>query len=406
MKSAPVVTLLSKSPDVARRTQSLLRSLFGMKPVVPLRRRQEEGDELDKIFPPFLGWRMRWDSVASQCASSGAVLHLLSPSCQSSTDFIMSAGGGSPELSVLSVTNGIEEGGPPSGEEASLSVHKSRHQLALRMHELGNDSTTTAMKTMMRTSLGQKLNVSHLLGSCSKSGLPFLDLPSTECGENNTVFLQKGKCHLETETMGTFKLREIALPYFDDATYEDGSTLFSRLGHSALSRPKTGLYQWPQSGIAIRPLPAAKEDLTLAPPSFVFHCESLDDAQKIIDSSGANSAKVGFSGHDRKGQLIVRHQLLAGLDFRMCEASALSSTFAEAQESLLAGSLDDLQSANVLGGTDEGSTGVRGHSDAMNGLGDCWIEFRANCRKPSGFLNKGKNVSSKRIVKAPSIPYE
>ena len=52
----------------------------------------------------------------------------------------------------------------------------------------------------------------------------------------------------------------------------------------------------------------------------------------------------------------------------------------------------------------------------MNGLGDCWVEFRANMKQPLGFVRKalksahsgtstGK-LAPKRIVKAPNIPYE
>eukprot|EP00551_Chaetoceros_affinis_P019011 CAMPEP_0203734518 /NCGR_PEP_ID=MMETSP0092-20131115/30126_1 /ASSEMBLY_ACC=CAM_ASM_001090 /TAXON_ID=426623 /ORGANISM="Chaetoceros affinis, Strain CCMP159" /LENGTH=107 /DNA_ID=CAMNT_0050618789 /DNA_START=1 /DNA_END=321 /DNA_ORIENTATION=+ len=29
--------------------------------------------------------------------------------------------------------------------------------------------------------------------------------------------------------------------------------------------------------------------------------------------------------------------------------------------------------------------------DTMNGLGDCWVEFRANMKQPSGFFKKNPN---------------
>jgi len=44
----------------------------------------------------------------------------------------------------------------------------------------------------------------------------------------------------------------------------------------------------------------------------------------------------------------------------------------------------------------------------MNGLGDCWVEFRANLKKPSGFFtrNTKSNRQSHKVAKAPDIPYE
>lgn len=404
--SSPVVTLLSRSPVASRRTQSLLQSLFGMKPICLPRQEEVCEDGLDFLFPSFLrGWN-RWDSVASQCPSSGAVLHLLSLSCQSVDDDDDGIKNGGKSLSLISVTQGFEGGKIFSNDSASASVFKARRLLARRVREVGNSSTALAVKITMCTALGQRIDSSHLFGSCAKIGLPYMCLPSANYNSSDC----NSRCAGGDIKASTFRLREVVLPYFDDAMYEDGSSLMSRLGDSALSRPLVGLYQWPQNGIAFRPLPAAKEDLTLPPPSLVFGCESLDNAQQAIDDSGAISAKVGFSGNGRKGQLIVRHDLLTGLDFRMCEAgSSFSSIFAEAEESLLAGSLDDLQNANVMAeggaGIYASSNSVQGKSDAMNGLGDCWIEFRANMRNPSGFWQKRNQESSKRIVKPPHIPY-
>ena len=56
----------------------------------------------------------------------------------------------------------------------------------------------------------------------------------------------------------------------------------------------------------------------------------------------------------------------------------------------------------------------------MNGLGDCWVEFRANLKKPAGYLKNvlvsrttntsltggGAKTSKTRIAKAPNLPYE
>lgn len=413
--SSPVVTLLSKSPGASRRTQSLLRSLFGLKPI-ELTRKEEAGeveDCLDCIFPSFLRGRNRWDSVASRCPASGTVLHLLSLSGVSDPDTSIDARTKNfpSALSLVSVTQGLAVGDNCTGKDAAASVQESRRVLALRVQEA--NTTALAIKIVLDNALGRQIDASHLLGSGS---LPVLDLPLDDF--DDTAYPSS---HMwedpEEGASESFRLREIVLPYFDDATYSDGSSLLSHFGQSALSRPLMGIYQWPKNDVVFRPLPAAKEDLTLPPPSFVFRCDSLDNAQTVIENSGATCAKVGFSGHDRRGQLIVRHELLAGLDFRMCEATKLSSSFAEAQESLLAGSLDDLQNINVMaegGKRTSADSDSPGRSDAMNGLGDCWVEFRANLRNPSGFwkrkslvpLKKSHRTQSKRIAKAPDIPFE
>eukprot|EP00558_Chaetoceros_sp_UNC1202_P001977 CAMPEP_0197258448 /NCGR_PEP_ID=MMETSP1429-20130617/82104_1 /TAXON_ID=49237 /ORGANISM="Chaetoceros sp., Strain UNC1202" /LENGTH=61 /DNA_ID=CAMNT_0042722557 /DNA_START=38 /DNA_END=223 /DNA_ORIENTATION=+ len=61
----------------------------------------------------------------------------------------------------------------------------------------------------------------------------------------------------------------------------------------------------------------------------------------------------------------------------------------------------------------------------MNGLGDCWVEFRANVKRPLGFMKKRLNANMsmnnsqmnsrvrsgnddriQRVAKAPNLPYE
>jgi len=113
--------------------------------------------------------------------------------------------------------------------------------------------------------------------------------------------------------------------------------------------------------------------------------------------------------------------MLNGLDIRLCDSTELSTFFAEGQESLMAGSLQDLQSAHVMHeGSDIRNNGFDDvtyprKTDAMNGLGDCWAEFRANIKQPLGFfakstLNRGKiretMTISTRTVKAPDLPFE
>ena len=200
--------------------------------------------------------------------------------------------------------------------------------------------------------------------------------------------------------------------------------------------------------------------MTLSPPTLVFQCDSLQEIQDLISKQvqrdqnlnlSINTSKVGFSG-SANGQLQITVPNLHGLELRFCDSSQLSSSFAEAQESLMAGSLTELQNVNVMaegrGGISggSGSGGSIDHSllngksrdddddddddekdafksriDSMNGLGDRWVEFRANVKKPAGYLknvlvSRTTNTSSitagggagrtSRIAKAPTLPYE
>jgi hypothetical protein len=87
----------------------------------------------------------------------------------------------------------------------------------------------------------------------------------------------------------------------------------------------------------------------------------------------------------------------------------------------MAGSLDDLQNANVMveGGNTRSLNDVeitvssskaiasKKKVDVMNGLGDCWVEFRANIKRPQGFFDKkARTKTMNRIAKAPDLPYE
>ena len=183
-----------------------------------------------------------------------------------------------------------------------------------------------------------------------------------------------------------------------------------------------------RKSLACRTLPAATEDRILAPISLVFECKDLKEALQVVNGvDGIVFGKVGFSGNGKKGQIRVGHKDLKGVDIRMCESSKLSSQFAESEEALLAGSLADLQNDNVMAeGALDSSDNIsnryttkndkqRSSSNSMNGLGDCWMEFRANMKAPSGFFSKKKVIvtthrasgrGTERIARAPNIPYE
>ena len=372
------------------------------------------GDRLDSLLPSF--GKRRWDSVASRCQSSGAALHFLSLSSERHCDAVMASGKeeikqtrpeGEAGLSLLSITQGSEV----QGENLQASILQSRQSLAQHIEKLGK---MVSLKLVMKNLLGQIISSYNVLSS----EMPLLELSNgsvqTKCK------FQRNELH--TKTQHHPFLREISLPFNDNLVDSNGFTLPSIFSNSSLSRPLVGLYQWPtfdNNGLVFRPLPAAEHDLKLPPPSLIFQCESLEVADSLVEKVGASTARVGFSGCSRKGQLMVKHENLTGLDIRFCEGKGFSSSFAEAQESLFAGSFDDLQSSDVMSeGKQENNDGiiVSTRSDAMNGLGDCWMEFRSNMKRPSGFFKKYKSSFSsrndsvvsklRRVAKAPNIPYK
>ncbi|KAL7536820.1 hypothetical protein ACHAXR_007416, partial [Thalassiosira sp. AJA248-18] len=245
--------------------------------------------------------------------------------------------------------------------------------------------------------MGSCPNPSWILG---KNPHPLLDLTPfssnapTSLEQDNSVGSNESDNMLRRHD-DTGMLRELALPYFPQV-----SSLQTKLSKSSLLRPLPGLYQCPivtngsndttrknttdNPGLIFRPIPAAQEDLRLSPPSLVFQCKSLKEAQKLVEEKlGGRTFKIGWRGHGQLGSLIVSHPLLYGLDLRICEAAGnewvLSSSFDEAQESLLAGSLEELQSSHVV--SDGKSDGVEKSSitvDTKSGDGDCWVEFRSN----------------------------
>ena len=212
------------------------------------------------------------------------------------------------------------------------------------------------------------------------------------------------------------------IPFFPSLS-ENENSIGDKFSASGLDRPLNsmtgypmpGLFAWPISSendksIYFRPIPAALEDRSLPCPSLIFQSEvSLEEKEEELSSSSAIITKVGFSGGSFKGrdfqssgQLSIGHADLPGIDLRFCSAQTLSVQFPEAQEALFASSLVELQNANVMA---EGGSRSKRHVDKMNGMGDCWVEFRANMKHPAGFLGKKRNSSKARIAKSPNLPY-
>lgn len=371
-----MITLLSSSPSLSRRAQNAMKGIFSLQS-------EELGDgpqndELDsRLKTPVPMFRKYFDSAASRCPNSGTIIHLLAVANLNGEGTTKKE----ESLQLLSISSGNDT------DAIAELVGKSRALIASRV-----TSFSTATTLTLKHSSGQKILPSDLLGF--GGGLPLLDF---EGGESSDVSAEK-----------TF-LREVAIPFFYDSAYEDGSTIQSKLS-KALKRPVVGLYQL-HNGLALRPLPAAKEDRHLPGPSMVFQCENIEEAKDAILRNGAKCAKIGFSGTSKMGQLIALHPDLPGLDLRLDDSPQLSSSFSEAQDALLAGSLDELQNANVLLEGGKGTEESKGKTDTMNGLGDCWVEFRANMKAPSGYIQRNSNVAvskskGNKVAKLPDLPYE
>jgi len=377
-----VVSIFSASPASSRAAQEILWNLFSIEPITLI---HQEDDELDQVLKvPMLS--RRWDSVASKCPFSGAVLHFLSLTTPGSDSVSETANG---HLSLLAISDADND---EKQNDASV-VNESRRCLA---SHIGNDNNSFAqsLRLVMKHAAGTSMSASTI--TRLEGGLPLLNLPKSRNEE-----LSQSPLNL------TGGLKEIAVPFYDDSVYPDGQSLLSVLGSSPLKRPAIGLYQWPTNGIAIRPLPSAMEDRTLPAPSLVFYCEDLEEVADKASTVGALMAKIGHNGLEKSGQLMMSHPNLPGLDIRLTDSMEYKSAFPEAQEALLASSLGELQNVNVCleGGKDGIATRVK--TDDRDNAGDCWVEFRANLKQPSGFLKRAVKSGSKvRTAKAPDLPYE
>lgn len=387
---SPVVSLFSSSAASSRLAQEVLRNLFPtIEPSSLLRQDDELDDELDQALK-LPGLSRRWDSVASKCVSSGTIFHFLSLTSNGSDVASTNENRTGGHLSLLGVTNSQTR-----KQSDADSVQESRRLIA--SHVCTEDGRyLRSLRLIVKHAAGRHISVSDIIGF--GAGLPLLYLPMNDD-------LSSIEPKSPRQPAG---LKEIAIPHYDDGKFPDGQTLLSMLGSSTLHRPAVGLYQWPNHGVAIRPLPSAKEDRILPAPSLVFYCEDLDQAADTLSTLGAVSAKIGYNGLQNSGQLMVSHPNLLGLDIRLTDSTDYTSSYPEAQEALLASSLAELQNANVLleGGKENKAT--RAQMDERVNAGDCWVEFRANMKRPLGFVNPRVKSGGRvrRIAKAPDLPYE
>ncbi len=324
-------------------------------------------------------------SVGAFCPTSRCIIHF----CSSSNNDKKAQ---NTPFALLAITD----------EDKSISNNDQRSQAAisrfrkLLADRISNDNGMNSAILNLKSIISGNLTSKDLLKDVSSDGLPLLSIP--EKPESGESFAENAK----KDSSSSPFLKEVVVPFFDDASYADGSTLISRLFRSTTNRPAVGVFEWPDSTTCIRPLPTAGEDKVLPPPSLIFHSKSPEDLVKMREM-GFREARIGYGGlGPDHGQVMLLHENLRGLDIRYCPRTTVSSSFSEAQESLLSGSLDELQSANVLA-----SGGSNSVSDERIDNGDCWVEVRANLKEPSNYWQRSKKVARKqKIAKVPDLPYE
>ena len=387
----PVISLLSSGSPTENVTP-FFNKFLDMKNISI---KNTSDDALDNAYSPIFNAGFESTACIDQ---AGSILHFLR---------LKNDDNSSNQLSLLAITDSGNDCNDDS-MDLQFSIQHARDSIAQNLET----SSKSALKLLGMTKFHKEI-YPHNLTSLDQ-GMPILVLPKENTAERKNA------------DKDSSSIREIVLPFNVESRYKENMTLQQKLSSSGMYRPTVGLYQWPTGFPILRPLPAAETDLTLPNPSLIFQCTSLDRMQEKISDEVAMS-KVGFNSLSSSGQLIIHHPAIEGIEIRLCESTELSSSFAEAQDSLMAGSLDDLQNVNVLaeGGagktksmdvelySSKSSQGTqnmskeRGKVDAMNGLGDCWVEFIANMKRPVGFFDKKARAKpAQTIAKPPDLPYE
>ncbi|KAL3796803.1 hypothetical protein HJC23_010950 [Cyclotella cryptica] len=460
----PVVTFLSPNPHQARSAVRFLNRILQF-PLLDLSPSVESSTEtLDSLDRLHFGGSssVKWDSVACICPTSGTILHFLSLTDDgSSYESKEEVNDVQSSHSLIAIHGGVQSELPPDKGEYQFTTHtfvdvvrQSRGRLAeeLQTRQLfqANDAESKSVLSSLESRLrGRAIRLMHLMGRQLSPSWLISKLPNTSNYDPVVLDLRPFNLSVnKLESMTSkpkncrhaFQLRELALPFFSEK-----SSLQQQLSRSSLMRPIPGLYQFVPShitcnvdpldastrqtktddGLVLRPLPSAAEDFRLSPPSLVCQCSSFAMAKELVEKEpGSMTAKIGWRGDGRNGSLIVSHPSVRGVDIRLVEISSegpgwvMNSYFHESQESLLAASLDDLQSSHVVsegsGGKDEGNTC---QVDPKILQADCWVEVRSNVKNPKGFLPKYwspslllKGLSSRNkttaIAKPPDLPYE
>jgi hypothetical protein len=345
-QSAPVVTFLSPSSAASRRMLDTVQQWTGLEEIT---KKTDKDDALDEKFgmSKLLGVAgsvfIKWDSVALQ-SEKGTILHWLSVADANDRP--------NNPMELLAIHGNIQ------------TVQEVRAKLA---QQLGK--TSAAM--LLNNFTGRHISAQHLLKE--RNGLPVLDfsIESRETGERREWKLGD--------------VKEVVI-----STSDEDTTLFSMLSQSpGLSRAVTGLYQSNnQASLCIRPLPIAKEDRAMPPPSLVFHTLHLDETCKSLPDD-TKAFKIGYTGENGltncektsfgRVQVILRNESVYGIDVCFCSNVKPSSMIAEAQEWLLASSLAELQSKHVV-------SDAQDEVDLNTNNADYYADFQATVKNPKYIL--------------------
>jgi hypothetical protein len=454
-----VVSFLSPSLDASRRASQRMAHWTGWKPILfsdddddddgdtnetgddvrsSCRSRSSSSWNQALVNNAFFAYSQTWYSRALQCPTTGTVLHWISLRGRGTNS------ASSTSSSTLSWSSTSSTAAPPPPHQLlaiqqAESLAVARDFLAKTIQE---SSSKTKTKVAINSFLGRSIQAKHLIGGGGGGGLPPLlkfmdnnDSSNDDINSDSTTFL-------ETRP---FSLKEIAISdhHEEHNSHESNQnvTLLQRLSNSTvLARPVTGLYQVRKpgcrggGGVCLRPLPTGRQDWQVAPPSLVFHVDSLESSMDrlLLNSSKedvddknrqqlqqqqTSIAKIGYNGMTKSratGQLMLRHVDLTGIDVRFCQATTYSSMFAEAQESLLAGSLHELQSSNHHDTSSANlattTTTTTAEPRKEEVVGHCWAEFHANMKHPLRFISKAKqasgSLSTLRRAKPPDLPFE
>lgn len=145
--------------------------------------------------------------------------------------------------------------------------------------------------------------------------------------------------------------------------------------------------------LALRLLPSPMSALVLRAGD-----RSLGQVKATLAHRGIHAHPIGMTGASAGlGQLLLAAPELHGLDIRICSSpEGVSPVFPEGDEVLRQDVLDELnpgidsgEGEEDGGGANSSKGGVpasRYRKSSGGAMGDCWSEFRAQLKRPSGFL--------------------
>ncbi|KAL7459614.1 hypothetical protein ACHAWC_011449 [Mediolabrus comicus] len=413
--SSLILTFLSPNPVRSRSASQFLQRLFQLSSGSSSSSQSSKSRRSDILDEKHFGSSSSysWHSETCTCNTSGTVLHFLSLTNGSRTteeiigDHSVDKNNGQTQTSSLALLS-INECRPAYDLGDILS--DCRDQLSRSIVEGNQIFPNSTWESRLR---GLSFTVAQKLGRDIQPSWLLRNTPTVNLNKSSTSLDMPSVAELEGTGGGGGGgggvLKEVALPFFPEYSTVQKDLSSSRL----FSRPLPGLYQYnnnintnsASTGLIVRPIPAATEDLRLPPPSLIFHCSSLDNVKELVERDlGGKTAKIGWRGATHRGNLIASHPSISGLDVRISEDWVLSSSFDEAEQSVLAGSLDELQSSHVMSeGKHNGSENTITADSKVNNS-DCWVEVRSNMKRPGGFLKRFG--SHPRVAKPPQLPYE